>query len=213
MKLERKLPEFLKEGDDISGMQFMADIKLKCESCSGKRFQDHILDIRWRGLNVHDILSMSVDDAILFFAPQEGEKPSNTVIKLVEKIQPLQDVGLGYVSLGQGSNTLSGGEAQRIKLASFLSKGEKQGHTLFVFDEPTTGLHIHDVNKLLESFNRLLMQGHSIVVIEHQMDIVRNASHIIDLGPVGGLEGGNLVFSGSVEELKKCSDSITSKHI
>lgn len=201
------------EGVVTVGMQFMADIKLKCESCGGKRFQDHILDIKWRGLNVHDILSMSVDDAILFFTPQEGEKPSNTVKKLVEKIKPLQDVGLGYVSLGQGSNTLSGGEAQRIKLASFLSKGEKQGHTLFVFDEPTTGLHIHDVNKLLESFNRLLKQGHSIIVIEHQMDIVRNASHIIDLGPVGGVEGGHLVFSGKVSDIKKCPESVTAGHL
>lgn len=201
------------EGVVTVGMQFMADIKLKCESCGGKRFQDHILDIKWRGLNVHDILSMSIDDAILFFTPQEGEKPSNTVKKLVEKIKPLQDVGLGYVSLGQGSNTLSGGEAQRIKLASFLSKGEKQGHTLFVFDEPTTGLHIHDVNKLLESFNRLLKQGHSIIVIEHQMDIVRNASHIIDLGPVGGVEGGQLVFSGKVSDLKKCPESVTAGHL
>ena len=201
------------EGVVTVGMQFMADIKLKCESCGGKRFQDNILDIKWRGLNVHDILSMSVDDAILFFTPQEGEKPSNTVKKLVEKIKPLQDVGLGYVSLGQGSNTLSGGEAQRIKLASFLSKGEKQGHTLFVFDEPTTGLHIHDVNKLLESFNRLLKQGHSIIVIEHQMDIVRNASHIIDLGPVGGVEGGQLVFSGKVSDIKKCPESVTAGHL
>lgn len=201
------------EGVVTVGMQFMADVKLKCESCGGKRFQNHILDIKWRGLNVHDILSMSVDDAILFFTPQEGEKRSNTVKKLIEKIKPLQDVGLGYVSLGQGSNTLSGGEAQRIKLASFLSKGEKQGHTLFVFDEPTTGLHIHDVNKLLESFNRLLQQGHSIIVIEHQMDIVRNASHIIDLGPVGGVDGGHLVYSGEVPSIKKCPESITARHL
>lgn len=201
------------EGVVTVGMQFMADIKLKCESCGGKRFQDHILDITWRGVNIHDILSMSVDDAILFFTPQDGEKPSNTVKKLIEKIKPLQDVGLGYVSLGQGSNTLSGGEAQRIKLASFLSKGEKQGHTLFVFDEPTTGLHIHDVNKLLESFNRLLDQGHSIIVIEHQMDIIKNAHHVIDLGPVGGVNGGNLVFSGSVEKLNKCKQSVTAKHL
>ena len=154
-----------------------------------------------------------VDDAILFFTPQEGEKRSNTVKKLIEKIKPLQDVGLGYVSLGQGSNTLSGGEAQRIKLASFLSKGEKQGHTLFVFDEPTTGIHIHDVNKLLESFNRLLQQGHSIIVIEHQMDIVRNANHIIDLGPVGGIDGGHLVYSGEVPSIKKCPESITARHL
>ena len=156
---------------------------------------------------------MTVEDALLFFEPEEGEKPSTTIKKLLEKIQPLYDVGLGYVSLGQGSNTLSGGEAQRIKLATFLSRGSKQGHTLFIFDEPTTGLHIHDVAKLLESFERLLSSGHSIIVVEHQLDVIANADYIIDLGPEGGENGGNLVFCGTPKEIVKCKHSLTGKHL
>lgn len=201
------------EGAVTVGMQFMADLKLRCDVCDGKRFQDHILDITYKGKNVYDILSMTVEDALLFFEPEEGEKPSTTIKKLLEKIQPLYDVGLGYVSLGQGSNTLSGGEAQRIKLATFLSRGSKQGHTLFVFDEPTTGLHIHDVAKLLESFERLLSAGHSIIVIEHQLDVIANADHVIDLGPEGGENGGNLVFCGTPKEIAKCKHSLTGKHL
>ena len=188
------------EGVVTVGMQFMADLKLKCDTCNGKRFQDHVLDVTYKGKNIHDILSMTVEDALLFFQAEDGVKQSSTERKLLEKIQPLYDVGLGYVSLGQGSNTLSGGEAQRIKLATFLSRGSKQGHTLFVFDEPTTGLHIHDVAKLLESFNRLLAHGHSIIVIEHQMDVIRNSDHVIDLGPEGGENGGTLVFSGTPQK-------------
>jgi excinuclease ABC subunit A len=201
------------EGAITVGMQFMADLKLKCDTCDGKRFQDHILDITYKGKNVYDILSMTVEDALLFFQPEEGEKLSTTVRKLLEKIQPLYDVGLGYVSLGQGSNTLSGGEAQRIKLATFLSRGSKQGHTLFVFDEPTTGLHIHDVAKLLESFSRLIAQGHSIIVIEHQLDVIANSDYVIDLGPEGGENGGNLVVCGTPKEIAKCKHSLTGKHL
>ena len=201
------------EGVVTVGMQFMADLKLKCDTCNGKRFQDHVLDVTYKGKNIHDILSMTVEDALLFFQAEDGVKQSSTERKLLEKIQPLYDVGLGYVSLGQGSNTLSGGEAQRIKLATFLSRGSKQGHTLFVFDEPTTGLHIHDVAKLLESFNRLLAHGHSIIVIEHQMDVIRNSDHVIDLGPEGGENGGTLVFSGTPQEITKCSESLTGKHL
>ena len=201
------------EGAITVGMQFMADLKLKCDTCDGKRFQDHILDITYKGKNVYDILSMTVEDALLFFHPEEGEKMSATVRKLLEKIQPLYDVGLGYVSLGQGSNTLSGGEAQRIKLATFLSRGSKQGHTLFVFDEPTTGLHIHDVAKLLESFSRLIAQGHSIIVIEHQLDVIANSDYVIDLGPEGGENGGNLVVCGTQKEIAKCKHSLTGKHL
>ena len=201
------------EGSVTVGMQFMADLKLKCDSCGGKRFQDHILDITYKGKNVYDILSMTVEDALLFFQPNEGEKMSTTVRKLLDKIQPLYDVGLGYVSLGQGSNTLSGGEAQRIKLATFLSRGSRQGHTLFVFDEPTTGLHIHDVAKLLESFERLIVQGHSIIVIEHQLDVIANSDYVIDLGPNGGENGGSLVFSGTPKELAKCKHSLTGSHL
>ena len=201
------------EGMITIGMQFMADLKYKCDSCGGKRFQDQILDITYKGKNVFDILSMTVEDALLFFQPDEGEKMSTTVRKLLDKIQPLYDVGLGYVSLGQGSNTLSGGEAQRIKLATFLSRGSKQGHTLFVFDEPTTGLHIHDVAKLLESFERLILQGHSIIVIEHHLDVIANSDYVIDLGPEGGENGGSIVFSGNTKDLAKCKYSLTGQHL
>ncbi|MBM71524.1 MAG: excinuclease ABC subunit A [Crocinitomicaceae bacterium] len=201
------------EGTITVGMQFMADLKLKCDTCDGKRFQDHILDINYKGKNIYDILSMTVEDALIFFKPEECEKVSTTIRKLLEKIQPLYDVGLGYVSLGQGSNTLSGGEAQRIKLATFLSRGSKQGHTLFVFDEPTTGLHIHDVAKLLESFERLIAQGHSIIVIEHQLDVIANSDYVIDLGPEGGEKGGNLVVYGTPNEITKCKHSLTGKHL
>ncbi len=201
------------EGYITVGMQFMADLKLKCDTCNGMRFQDHILDIKFKGKNVFEILSMTVEDALLFFQPDDGEKMSTTVRKLLGKIQPLYDVGLGYVSLGQGSNTLSGGEAQRIKLATFLSRGSKQGHTLFVFDEPTTGLHIHDVAKLLESFERLIAQGHSIIVIEHQLDVIVNSDFVIDLGPEGGENGGNLVVNGTPKEVAKCKHSLTGKHL
>jgi excinuclease ABC subunit A len=201
------------EGVVTIGMQFMADIKLKCESCGGKRFQDNILEVTLRGKNVNDILSMTVEDALMFFKPEEGVKISATESRLLTKLQPLFDVGLGYVSLGQGSNTLSGGEAQRIKLATFLSRGDKQGHTLFVFDEPTTGLHVHDVAKLLESFERLIKQGHSIIVIEHQMDVIKTADYVIDLGPEGGENGGHLVCCGTPEHIGECSESATSKFI
>ena len=201
------------EGYVTVGMQFMADLKLVCEDCGGKRFQDHVLEVTYQGKNVHDILSMTVDDALLFFAPEEGRKPSATIRRLLAKLQPLQDVGLGYVALGQGSNTLSGGEAQRIKLAAFLARGDRQGHTLFVFDEPTTGLHVHDVAKLLESFDALLQQGHSVVVIEHHLDVLKCADHILDLGPGGGKHGGLLVHQGTPESLAQHVDSLTGKHL
>jgi excinuclease ABC subunit A len=194
-------------------MQFMADLKLKCENCSGKRYSEEVLEVTWNGKNIHEILSMTVEDAILFFAEDRGSKTTASERRLTSKLQPLFDVGLGYVSLGQGSNTLSGGEAQRIKLATFLSRGDKQGHTLFVFDEPTTGLHVHDVSKLLESFTRLINQGHSIIVIEHQMDVIKSADYVIDLGPEGGEAGGSLLFTGTPEELAKCKESITGQHL
>jgi excinuclease ABC subunit A len=200
------------EGVITVGMQFMADLKLKCENCGGKRYNDEILEISWRGKNIHEILSMTVEDALLFFAPLEG-KSSSTEKRLITKLQPLFDVGLGYITLGQGSNTLSGGEAGRIKLATFLSRGDKQGHTLFVFDEPTTGLHVHDVAKLLESFDRLIKNGHSIIVVEHQLDVINTADYVIDLGPGGGENGGKLIFSGTPENLVKCKRSITGKHL
>ena len=201
------------EGHVTVGMQFMADLKLVCEDCDGKRFQDHVLEVTYQGKTVHDILTMTVDDALLFFAPEPGRKPSATIRRLLAKLQPLHDVGLGYVALGQGSNTLSGGEAQRIKLAAFLARGDRQGHTLFVFDEPTTGLHVHDVAKLLESFDALLQQGHSVVVIEHHLDVLKCADHILDLGPGGGKHGGNLVHQGTPESLAQNVHSLTGKHL
>jgi excinuclease ABC subunit A len=201
------------EGYVTVGMQFMADLKLLCEDCNGKRFQDHVLEVTYQGKNVHDILTMTVDDALLFFAPEPGRKPSATIRRLIAKLQPLQDVGLGYVALGQGSNTLSGGEAQRIKLAAFLARGDRQGHTLFVFDEPTTGLHVHDVAKLLESFDALLQQGHSVVVIEHHLDVLKCADWILDLGPGGGKHGGTLVHAGTPERLAQNLHSVTGKHL
>ncbi|MDA0946424.1 MAG: excinuclease subunit UvrA [Bacteroidota bacterium] len=201
------------EGHVTVGMQFMADLYLTCESCGGKRFQDHILDVKYDGMNVDDMLRMTVDDALLFFAPSPGKKASATIRRLLAKLQPLADVGLGYVTLGQGSNTLSGGEAQRIKLAAFLSRGDRQGHTLFVFDEPTTGLHVHDVAQLLRSFEALIAQGHSVVVIEHHLDVIKCADWVIDLGPGGGIHGGNLVHAGTPESLIQNPQSVTGKHL
>ncbi len=192
------------EGEQIVEMQFLADVHLTCESCGGKRFKEEVLDVQYKGKNVFDVLEMSVDDAIEFFA---DEKPIRTAI------QPLQDVGLGYVKLGQSSDTLSGGEAQRVKLASFLGKGKGIGHVLFVFDEPTTGLHFHDIKKLLASFNALIEQGHSLIVIEHNTDVIKSADWIIDLGPEAGDAGGNLVYAGVPAGIKKVKESYTGKYL
>jgi len=183
------------EGEIQVEMQFMADIYLKCESCHGKRFKQEILDIEYHGKNIADILDMTVEDALEFFQ----EKSS-----IRDKIQPLNDVGLGYVKLGQSSNSLSGGEAQRVKLASFLGKNSNQGHILFIFDEPTTGLHFHDISKLLKAINALVDEGHSVVVIEHNLEVIKCADWIIDLGPEGGeRNGGQLIFAGTPEEMVK----------
>lgn len=198
------------EGSVTIEMQFMADIKLECDVCKGKRYKDEILEVNYREKNIYDILSMTVDDAITFFSEDEG----NSICKrMVKKLLPLQEVGLGYLGLGQSSSTLSGGEAQRIKLASFLSKGDRQEHTLFIFDEPTTGLHFHDVKKLLDAFNALILQGHSVIVIEHNMDVVKCSDWIIDLGPDGGVNGGNVVFEGTPEELYRDKISKTSAYL
>jgi excinuclease ABC subunit A len=194
------------EGQITIEMQFMADVHLTCEVCNGKRFKDEILEVKFQGKSISDVLEMSVDEAIDFFG-RYGES------KIVEKLKPLQDVGLGYVSLGQPSSTLSGGEAQRIKLASFLVKGNKQAKTLFIFDEPTTGLHFHDINKLMKSFDALIENGHSILVIEHNTDVIKTADWIIDLGPEGGEKGGNLVFMGTPEELVESSSSLLKKYL
>ena len=194
------------EGEVTIEMQFMADVHLTCDTCSGKRFKKEILEVQFEGKSIHDILSMTIDDAIDFFKTYKQTKIQN-------KLQPLQDVGLGYVTLGQSSSTLSGGEAQRIKLATFLGKGSKSDNALFIFDEPTTGLHFHDIQKLLTSFQALIAKGHSIIVIEHNIDLIKCADHIIDLGPKGGKQGGQLVAYGTPEELINNPDSITGKYL
>jgi excinuclease ABC subunit A len=192
------------EGEVTIEMQFMADIHLPCESCNGKRFKEEVIDVTFKNKSIADVLTMTVDEALVFF---EQEKT------IFNKIKPLQDVGLGYVQLGQSSNTLSGGEAQRVKLASFLGKGKSADKLLFIFDEPTTGLHFHDINKLIQSFNSLVDQGHSIIVIEHNMEVVKNADYVVDLGPMAGVNGGELVFSGTPEEMVKCKQSVTAKYL
>lgn len=194
----------LGEGQVKIEMQFMADIYLTCEACEGKRFKQHVLEVSFRDKNVYQVLEMTVDEAMLFFA-QDG--------KVMVKLKPLVDVGLGYIHLGQPSSTLSGGEAQRIKLASFLLKGNSPKKTLFIFDEPTTGLHFHDIKKLLKSFDALLDQGHTIVVIEHNMDVIKCADWVVDIGPEGGDKGGELVFEGTPEGLARCERSYTAKFL
>ena len=192
-------------------MQFMADVHLTCETCHGKRFKEETLEIEYHGKNIFDILEMTVDDAIEFFESHISD--SKIERKIIEKLKPLQDVGLGYVKLGQSSSTLSGGEAQRIKLASFIGKGKSLQPILFIFDEPTTGLHFHDVKKLLKAFDALIENGHSLVVIEHNLDVVKCADWVIDLGPEGGDTGGELVFAGLPEDLVKCKKSYTGKYL
>jgi len=189
-------------------MQFMADISLTCESCGGKRFKQDILEVHYRDKSIYDVLEMTVNHAIDFFS----EKAKTAEKRIVKKLRPLQDVGLGYLKLGQSSSTLSGGESQRIKLASFLAK-EKDTPTLFVFDEPTTGLHFHDIRKLLDAFNALISRGHSIIVIEHNLDVIKSADWIIDLGPEGGDKGGNIVFEGTPEKLVMCKESYTGEYL
>ena len=192
------------EGEQIVEMQFLADVHLTCEVCGGKRFKEEVLEVTYKTKSIYDVLDMSVDDAIAFFKEEED---------VAKKIKPLSDVGLGYVKLGQSSNTLSGGEAQRVKLASFLGKGKSQGSILFIFDEPTTGLHFHDIKKLLTSFNALIEQGHTILVIEHNTDVIKSADWVIDLGPEAGDVGGNLVFEGKPDDLKKCKESYTGRFL
>ena len=194
------------EGETTVEMQFMADVHLECEHCKGKRFKKEILEIKVGDKNISDILNLSVYEAIEFFE-------SNNETSIARKLKPLQDVGLNYIKLGQSSNTLSGGEAQRIKLASFLGKGNTPEKTLFIFDEPTTGLHFHDINKLLNSFYALIEKGHSIVCIEHNLDVIKCADWIIDLGPEGGDKGGDIVFIGTPEEILNCKKSITGQFL
>lgn len=193
------------EGTVTIEMQFMADLVLECESCHGERFKRDILDVRFHDRNINDVLHMTVDEAMEFFA-EYGEK------KIVRRLQPLHDVGLGYIQLGQSSSTLSGGENQRVKLASYIG-GERLAPTLFIFDEPTTGLHVHDIKLLLAAFDALIERGHTIVVIEHNLDVIRRADYIIDLGPEGGDEGGNLVCAGTPEEVAACKQSYTGQFL
>jgi excinuclease ABC subunit A len=200
------------EGDGVIKieMQFMADIYLTCDSCHGKRFKQEVLDIKYEDKSVTDILDMTVDEAIDFFRIPGR---AGLAQRILQKIKPLQDVGLGYLRLGQSSNTLSGGEAQRIKLASFLTKGSSEKRTLFIFDEPTTGLHFHDINRLLDAFNALIENGHTLIVIEHNPEVIKSADWVIDLGPEGGSAGGFIVFEGIPEDLAKCSTSYTAKSL
>ena len=198
------------EGVIKVSMQFMADVELVCEACGGKRFRDEVLEVKYRGKSIYDVLEMTVDDAIAFF----GEDKKNAACRrIVERLQPLQDVGLGYIKLGQSSSTLSGGESQRVKLASFLTKETSDGSILFIFDEPTTGLHFHDISKLLAAFNALIERGHTIVVVEHNMEIIKCADWVVDLGPEAGTGGGRVVFEGTPRALEECPESHTGEFL
>jgi excinuclease ABC subunit A len=187
-------------------MQFMADIYLKCESCNGQKFKQDILDVLFQDKSIAEVLDMTIADSIDFFRDQP---------KVAEKLRPLDDVGLGYIRLGQSSNTLSGGEAQRVKLASFLTKGATMHseNILFIFDEPSTGLHFHDISKLLTAINALIDKGNSVVIIEHNMDIIKCADWIIDMGPEGGVNGGHLLFEGIPEDLVQLPDNATARYL
>ena len=186
-------------------MQFMADLVLECEECHGQRFKREILDVQFQGKNINDVLNMTVSEAIQFFSEHKRKT-------IVNRLKPLEDVGLGYIKLGQSSSTLSGGENQRVKLAYFIGQ-EQQEPTLFIFDEPTTGLHFHDIDRLLHAFNALIERGHTILVIEHNLDVIKCADHVIDLGPDGGDKGGNLVIAATPEEVARCKESLTGKYL
>jgi excinuclease ABC subunit A len=190
-------------------MQFMADVELTCENCKGMRFRKDILEIRYHGKNIYDMLQMTIDEAIDFFNSHPGKSEK----RIIEKLKPLANVGLGYIKMGQSSSTLSGGESQRVKLAYFLSQERGNGHILFIFDEPTTGLHFHDINKLLKSINELVEHGHSVVLIEHNQEVIKSSDWVIDLGPEGGEQGGQIVFEGKPEELAKCKQSYTGRYL
>jgi excinuclease ABC subunit A len=194
------------EGVVTIEMQFMADVLLECDNCKGKRFKDEIREIKYNDYSIDQILDLTIDDALKLFE-------SNGENKLVKKLKPLNEVGLGYVTLGQSSTTLSGGEAQRIKLASFIAKGASKDKVLFIFDEPTTGLHFHDITKLLKSFDALLNNGHSLVVVEHNLDLIKCADHMIELGPMAGKEGGEIVAQGTPEKVAKIKNSPSSKYL
>lgn len=192
------------EGEQVIEMQFLADVRLECETCKGQRFKPEVLEVKYKGKNIHEILDLSISESLEFFAEAKD---------VIRKLTPLHDVGLGYVKLGQSSSTLSGGEAQRVKLASFLAKEQSNEHILFIFDEPTTGLHFHDIRKLLDALNALVEKGHTVIVVEHNMEVIKSADWIIDLGPDGGKNGGNLVFQGVPEKLVKIKKSHTGHYL
>ncbi|MBO7190207.1 MAG: excinuclease ABC subunit UvrA [Alistipes sp.] len=200
------------EGEGVIkvSMQFMADVELQCEACGGMRFKSEILDVKYNGKNIYDILNMSVDEAIDFFS---ADTNNSTCKRIVERIRPLQMVGLGYVKLGQSSSTLSGGESQRVKLASFLTKERSTEKIMFIFDEPTTGLHFHDIGRLLKAFDALIERGHTVVVVEHNMDVIKCADWVIDLGPEAGSEGGNIVIAGTPEQVMECKEGYTGEFL
>ncbi len=197
------------EGIIRVGMQFMADVELTCEACKGMRFRKDILEVKFHGKNIYDMLEMTIDEAISFFSSHPGKNEK----RITEKLKPLSDVGLGYIRMGQSSSTLSGGESQRVKLAYFLSQEKETGHILFIFDEPTTGLHFHDINKLLRSLNALVDHGHSVVLIEHNQEVIKSCDWVIDLGPEGGEDGGYIVFEGKPEDLAGCKESYTGRFL
>ncbi|MBE0673794.1 MAG: excinuclease ABC subunit A, partial [Bacteroidales bacterium] len=190
-------------------MQFMADVELTCEACGGKRFKRDVLEVKYLNRSIHDVLGMTIDEAIEFF----GSDSDRTALRIAARLKPLSDVGLGYVKLGQASGTLSGGESQRVKLAYFLAQEKGSGHILFIFDEPTTGLHFHDINKLLQSIQSLIAHGHSVILIEHNPEVIRNSDWIIDLGPEGGDDGGKIVFEGTPEDIIRCHQSHTGRFL
>jgi excinuclease ABC subunit A len=190
-------------------MQFMADVELLCESCKGMRFKKEILEVKYHGRNIHDMLEMTIDEAIDFFRGHNGKSDK----RIADKLQPLSDVGLGYVRMGQSSSTLSGGESQRVKLAYFLSQDRGSGHILFIFDEPTTGLHFHDIRKLLKSLNALVDHGHTVILIEHNQEVIKCSDWVIDLGPEGGEDGGSVIFAGKPEDLAECERSYTGRFL
>ena len=196
------------EGVVTVPMQFMADVQLVCEACGGKRFKSEILEVKYRGADVFDVLEMTVNQAIEFFS----EDSSSQAQLIVKRLYPLKEVGLGYIKLGQASSTLSGGESQRVKLASFLSS-DMQGSKVFVFDEPTTGLHFSDIQILMKAFHKIIEKGHTVIIIEHNVDVIKQADYVIDLGPEGGDKGGFLVYAGDLEGLKQCKDSYTAKYL
>lgn len=200
------------EGEGVIkvSMQFMADVELQCEACGGMRFKSEILDVKYRDKNIYDILNMSVDEAVEFFS---ADSSNTTCKRIVERIRTLQQVGLGYVKLGQSSSTLSGGESQRVKLASFLTKERSEERIMFIFDEPTTGLHFHDIRRLLGAFDALIERGHTVVVVEHNMDVIKSADWVIDLGPEAGKEGGSVVVAGTPEMVVECQDSYTGQFL